>query len=183
MQLKILSALALKSILKNTRFQRKGLKDSLFTWIKLDRLQKNGTQAKKESKSIEKLGLWLTLTLCQYLKNANNAITNFLQKKWLTLIYSVQINANQHGEGKTALMTLKKYARIAKKSILPINTLERKHAAGNVEVYYSGVAEKVYDLTIEDEPEFFANGVLVHNCIDALRYSLNDKIKKRSGSF
>lgn len=29
---------------------------------------------------------------------------------------------------------------------------------------------EVYDLTIEDEHEFFANGVLVHNCIDAARY-------------
>jgi hypothetical protein len=29
----------------------------------------------------------------------------------------------------------------------------------------------VYNLTVEGEPEFFANGVLVHNC-DALRYLL-----------
>ena len=29
----------------------------------------------------------------------------------------------------------------------------------------------VYNLTVEDEKEFFANGVLVHNC-DALRYAL-----------
>jgi hypothetical protein len=31
---------------------------------------------------------------------------------------------------------------------------------------------KVYNLTVEDCPEFFANGVLVHNCLDALRYAL-----------
>ena len=29
---------------------------------------------------------------------------------------------------------------------------------------------EVYDLTIEGEHEYFANGVLVHNCIDAVRY-------------
>lgn len=29
---------------------------------------------------------------------------------------------------------------------------------------------EVYDLTIEGEHEYFANGVLVHNCIDAARY-------------
>jgi hypothetical protein len=35
--------------------------------------------------------------------------------------------------------------------------------------------EEVYDLTIEDEHEYFANGVLVHNCLDSLRYGF-DKI-------
>lgn len=32
--------------------------------------------------------------------------------------------------------------------------------------------ETVYDLTVEDTHEYFANGVLVHNCMDALRYAL-----------
>jgi len=27
----------------------------------------------------------------------------------------------------------------------------------------------VYNLKVEDEPEYFANGILVHNC-DAMRY-------------
>lgn len=30
----------------------------------------------------------------------------------------------------------------------------------------------MYDLTVEDQPEFFANGVLVHNSLDACRYDL-----------
>ena len=37
----------------------------------------------------------------------------------------------------------------------------------------------MYDLTVEGEHEFFANGILVHNCIDALRYSLDGVIKGR----
>jgi hypothetical protein len=32
--------------------------------------------------------------------------------------------------------------------------------------------EKVYDLEVEDCHEYFANGVLVHNCADALRYAI-----------
>ena len=28
----------------------------------------------------------------------------------------------------------------------------------------------VYDFMVEDTHEYFANGVLVHNCIDAIRY-------------
>ena len=35
---------------------------------------------------------------------------------------------------------------------------------------------RVYDLTIEGCPEFFANGILVHNCLDALRYALDGYI-------
>jgi hypothetical protein len=31
--------------------------------------------------------------------------------------------------------------------------------------------ERVYDLTVEGHHEFFAGGVLVSNCIDALRYA------------
>jgi len=31
----------------------------------------------------------------------------------------------------------------------------------------------VYNLDVEDAHEFFANGVLVHNCIDSLRYVLS----------
>lgn len=39
----------------------------------------------------------------------------------------------------------------------------------------------VYDVTVQDSPEFFAQGILVHNCIDALRYLLarkNSTIKR-----
>jgi hypothetical protein len=32
--------------------------------------------------------------------------------------------------------------------------------------------EPVYNLEVEDTHEFFANGVLVHNCLDALRYAI-----------
>jgi hypothetical protein len=34
----------------------------------------------------------------------------------------------------------------------------------------AGKKEAVYNLTVEGEPEFFADGVLVHNCADVDRY-------------
>lgn len=42
--------------------------------------------------------------------------------------------------------------------------------------------EKVYDLTVKDNHEYFANRLLVHNCMDAVRYGIKniipqDKIK------
>lgn len=39
-------------------------------------------------------------------------------------------------------------------------------------------APLVYDLTVEHCPEFFAGGVLVHNCVDAMRYGLDGHIQK-----
>jgi hypothetical protein len=45
-----------------------------------------------------------------------------------------------------------------------------------VRIEKSGVSEKVYDLMVESTPEFFVNGILVHNCVDATRYALDDEI-------
>lgn len=39
-------------------------------------------------------------------------------------------------------------------------------------VYAEPDRAAVYDLTVEDQHEFFAGGVLVHNCLDALRYAV-----------
>lgn len=36
----------------------------------------------------------------------------------------------------------------------------------------------VYNLIVEDKPEFYANGILVHNSMDALRYLLGREPKK-----
>lgn len=38
--------------------------------------------------------------------------------------------------------------------------------------------ENVYDLTVEDDHCYFANGVLVHNCIDAVRYHEMSTLKQ-----
>ena len=39
--------------------------------------------------------------------------------------------------------------------------------------------EEVFDLTVEGEHEYFANGVLVHNCMDAVRYGVYTKYSKK----
>jgi hypothetical protein len=31
--------------------------------------------------------------------------------------------------------------------------------------------ERVYDICVEDMHEYFANGVLMHNCMDAISYA------------
>lgn len=39
----------------------------------------------------------------------------------------------------------------------------------------------VYDITIEDCHEYIANGVLVHNCMDAMRYALWTEFAQHPG--
>ena len=52
-----------------------------------------------------------------------------------------------------------------------------------VRVSAAGKSEKVYDLSVEGKPEFFAGGVLVHNCWDSIRYALWTRIKGGTKSF
>lgn len=37
----------------------------------------------------------------------------------------------------------------------------------------------VYNLDVEDTHNFIANGIVIHNCIDATRYSLEKYWRKR----
>ena len=43
-------------------------------------------------------------------------------------------------------------------------------AKSNLIIEEKSRMEKVFDLEIEDEHEYFANEILVHNCSDALEY-------------
>jgi phage terminase large subunit len=42
--------------------------------------------------------------------------------------------------------------------------------------------EEVYDIMVDECHEYFANGILVHNCIDAVRYIAMQKLKHNSDS-
>ena len=42
-------------------------------------------------------------------------------------------------------------------------------------------SDRVYDMTVNGEHEFFAGGILVHNCIDSIRYGIGPLIKNGKG--
>jgi hypothetical protein len=68
-------------------------------------------------------------------------------------------------------MTSTEPAKPAELSSGSIDTPRSAPAQVRVErVYALGQRAPVYDLTVQGEHEFFANGVLVHNSMDALRY-------------
>lgn len=80
----------------------------------------------------------------------------------------VPINVN-HNLGETKdLIILKKNVNHVQRNLLQTNIVRLKLVGVCVERIKS---EKVYDLMIDGNHEYFANGVLVHNCIDSARYA------------
>jgi hypothetical protein len=94
-------------------------------------------------------------------------------------IVSAPTNVNQHGDGLAISITNSERARSAARPSPLINTNRRASAPVHV---LGVVAEKtrrpVYNLTVSEIPEFYANGVLVHNCMDAARYGIFTHLKR-----
>ena len=163
------NAYQLKSTVPNTQPTTLGCTSILRV---SDRLQKNGMPAKQVVSSMLKLGRKLTSILSQWLSRAGNAVKNSCLKSSEARIDSAQTIANPSGAENPAWMMNNVNAHNAAKPLLQINTPRHELVAGRVlTVTEHGISERVYDLTVEEHHEFFANGVLVLNCLDALRYS------------
>ena len=94
----------------------------------------------------------------------------FVQKyllKIVAMLNFVQTNVSQHIEEIQELTILKKNAVFVKENLSLISIQKQNVVAINVEQLQESL---VYDLTVENNHEYFANGILVHNCMDALRY-------------
>lgn len=91
----------------------------------------------------------------------------------LAMCGSAPTSAKQSGAASRALMTSTAPAQFAAPTSGSTSTPSSEPVA--VRVVASRPAERsapVYDLTVAQAHEFFANGVLVHNSMDALRYAL-----------
>jgi len=71
---------------------------------------------------------------------------------------------------ESLLMIKLKNALYVIKNFLFINVQRPKHVATLVDTRLCSELKDVYDITVEDEHCFFANGLLVHNCHDAWQY-------------
>ena len=90
----------------------------------------------------------------------------------MVLLGFAQTIASQNQEEEAEWTMLKLVVKYAKYRLLKIST-QNKSLAHVVALENLERAEDVYDLTIEKDHEYFANGLLVHNCLDAFRYILN----------
>jgi len=141
--LKTLSACQEKNTLLNTINigQKKEEKNKENGLIKLDHSQKNGIVQKKEKIGIRNIGKQVLETKENQLKNSVKYV-----RKNLQIIHSNSQENIAHPN--------------ANKKHLELETQKKLNHTG-----------KVYDLTVEDEHEFFANGILVHNCVNSLAYA------------
>lgn len=92
---------------------------------------------------------------------------------------SAQINVRVNGEETKGLITKKERAHTAEKPLLQTNIAETDFVVEFVAESISTLKEyeqPTYDIEVEDMHEFFANGILVHNCIDATRYVILEKV-------
>jgi len=144
------------------------------TWKELDLLRQNGTGRRKVAGGTPNMAKEL------------GRIINLLQKHVTTAARILKTTLSRGRGGFVAMLvsplggenlvrtTYKRPALFAETPLLPVNTKggqpAQKNALHVCRVYRSGKRD-VYNLKVADTPEFFAEGVLVHNC-DSLRYAV-----------
>ena len=144
-------------------------------------LQSLGIQALKVLKSTVKLAQWPIAGSFLQKSPAISAKIPSNPRHSETVTAFAPIHANPHGGGRLDWITSGEFASAARN--LPQTGIQRPEPVrGRVlTVTEAGTADKVYDITVEDQHEFFADGILVLNCIDALRYALEGarRVKKQ----
>jgi hypothetical protein len=176
-QLKTLSALLEKNIFRATQCKAKDTITKLNTLHQSTIWQRLGTQLQKASKCIGGSVQWHINHLCQLKKNVITAKINSCQKNLATLTCFAPMRVSRQAVAHPALIMFGLNALFAKIHSKLTNTQKQKHVVGHVlTVTDHGYASKVYNLLIDGENEFIAEGVIVHNC-DALRYALNPIMK------
>jgi phage terminase large subunit len=157
------------------------------------------TLTETEKIIIYQILLWFKLNCIYVLKvkkgleKTQNGQKIFIQKelkKQKNGINQMKVeNGIQNTEKKRGLIENIKYwfAKYVKKNTkqgiqenqnIVIQTAKLKH----LEIGESWIAP-VYDIMVEDCHEYFANGILVHNCIDALRYHEMESISTNKGVY
>lgn len=166
---------------KTTKLVRKFPKRIL---SKLALLPEVGIRVKKAVLGIKAEGIMgHTVTMFPYLNLASTVGKNSSIEKLALYPNFVVMPANQPPAARLESTTLNLLVPSADMFSLPVNESLKRIAVSRVQCVRAieKIAPVVYDLTIEGQHEFFANGILVHNCWDAIRYSLDGHIQSRGG--
>ena len=122
----------------------------------LKRIRIGSSNFKKEELNVQKIGIAQ--------KKVGNGIDNTRKNSILDIlpmekecVNSVEISLSKEQNNNCSVLK-ENHIIIAEVLFVEEELEERK--------------EKVYDLTVEDDHEYFANGLLVHNCLDASRYGV-----------
>jgi hypothetical protein len=171
---KILNAAPQKNILVSTNGQRIKEEKIENSYTPLDILLHNGIKRQRAESFIKRLEDYLIKTEIKNIKSANFVVRD----SSIGVEHpqsSAQTNVNQHGEENQESITLSQYVNIVEGLSSITNIKKLKPVQDRVLTVYD-IKERVevWDLTIQDQPEFFANRILVHNS----RYALEAYIKK-----
>ena len=147
---------------------------------RLDNWHPSGTDQKREESGID-------CTQWEKESDQYNAPANVVERLSclpIRIRNSAQTAASQNGEETTTLMMRQESASSVEKNSVPIDIA--KQCVVEALVLHSIVIneernEDVYDLLVDGQHEYFANGILVHNCLDALRYCVWTKFGQRAG--
>lgn len=134
----------------------------------------NGIEAMKERLGIANIPLRLRRIESPLSTSAKNVERSLNQKKSAEFGFATSTAKQMLGESQ-ALTISREYARSVEPSLLSIGTPQKQHAPISAHPCFVGKVEKlasrerVFNLTVDGEHEYFANGILVSNC-DCLRY-------------
>lgn len=171
----ILKQLLKKSIEKDTLQQKKCVRSQEKELKVLD-ICENGINQKMVESGIKNTHKNIIGGFLTFLKKSVSIVGKYLSQKLITTSF-VRGLVNRLGEENKDLMMLLKVANGAGESSKAINMQKSDFVVGRVlSVEEIGIAKEVYDITVEGQHEFFANGILVHNCIDSIRYALEPYI-------
>lgn len=134
-----------------------------------DRLHQNGMVVKKEGNGIVNT---------QEIKNAKNmilsALSAVLRISPRTQLQNTAQPSVLQKQGEIADLIMKQESALSAVSHLKRTNTESNDSALCLVVQdieeVSRKQERVFDLTVEDCHEYYANGILVHNCMDAANY-------------
>lgn len=156
---------SIRKLLKNWFLRVRG------AWSGLDPWPRFGISRKKDVSSLS--GYQPNSCACEeHARSARNAGSRF---GVCPGVFSAPMLANLASVGEWVWTTLKRNASAAANDFYRTDMRKYDFAP----VYVLDVTEEtpgpVYNLSVEGEPEFFANGILVHNC-DSARYGLKSRL-------
>jgi phage terminase large subunit len=173
MRSRIWSACLPRSTSDATLTLRNGVLGRSSIWTGYGISPRRGTRVLRGMRRIAELVAWPTSTLFLNPSLVTSAGGPSFQRESGTRTGSVRMPASQRFGVTGGSMTSNGSALSAERRSSSIDTARRQLVRGRVLSVSPGpMADEVYDLTVEDTHDFFANGVLVSNCIDALRYAV-----------
>lgn len=168
----------LRNTLKNTLGVKSGKSGRNGTWSRFARLPSNGIDQKKVESGIDSRQKKEMQTCLTYQKHASNADPSSKQRNSTAASHDfAQISASQHGDETRVSTMNRENALHADKRSTQTSMTRRFVVAAPVRTVTGAGVRDVYDINVDVDHEFIANGIVVHNCIDLTRYALEDDMQ------